>query len=154
MGHEMGHYVLHHGYKGIMFFGIVIVIAFAYLKGAFAWAQAGWGRSYGIRDIGDTAGLPLIALLFGVFFFVAAPMLNTFSRTIEGEADIFGLNASRQPDGFAQAAVKLSEYRKLNPGPMEEWIFYDHPSGRERIYNSMRWKAEHEADYTSSQILR
>jgi STE24 endopeptidase len=154
MGHEMGHYVLHHGYKGIMFFGIVIVIAFAFLKRGFAWAQARWGAGWGIRDIGDTAGLPLIALLFGVFFFVAGPVLNTFTRTIEEEADIFGLNASRQPDGFAQAAVKLSEYRKLNPGPVEEWVFYDHPSGRVRIFNSMRWKAEHEADYTSSQILR
>jgi STE24 endopeptidase len=154
MGHEMGHYVLHHGYKGIMFFSIVIVLAFAFLKWAFAWAQARWDANWGIRDIGDTAGLPLVALILGVFFFVAAPVLNTFTRTIEGEADNYGLNAARQPDGFAQAAVKLSEYRKLNPGPLEEWVFYDHPSGRERIFNSMRWKAEHEADYTSSQILR
>jgi hypothetical protein len=36
------------------------------------------------------------------------------------------------------AAAKLSEYRKLNPGPLEEWIFYDHPSGRVRIYTAMR----------------
>ena len=154
MGHEMGHYVLHHGYKGIMFFTIVIVLAFAFLKRAFAWAQARWKNSWGIRDIGDTAGLPLISLILGVFFFVASPFLNTSTRTIEGEADIFGLNASRQPDGFAQAAVQLSEYRKLNPGPIEEWMFYDHPSGRARIFNAMRWKAEHEADYTSSQILK
>jgi STE24 endopeptidase len=154
MGHEMGHYVLHHGYIGIMFFGIVLVLAFAFLKWAFGRALARWGLGWGIRDIGDTAGLPLIALILGVFFFVAGPVLNTFSRTIEGEADIFGLNASRQPDGFAQASVKLSEYRKLDPGPVEEWVFYDHPSGRERIFNSMRWKAEHEADYTSSQMRR
>jgi STE24 endopeptidase len=154
MGHEMGHYVLHHGYKGIMFFTIVIVLAFAFLKRAFTWAHARWGQAWGIRDIGDTAGLPLVALILGIFFFVAVPFLNTFSRTIEGEADIFGLNAARQPDGFAQAAVKLSEYRKLSPGPVEEWVFYDHPSGHERIFNAMRWKAEHEADYTSSQILR
>jgi len=53
MGHEMGHYVLHHGYKGIMFFTIVIVLAFAFLKRAFAWAQARWKNSWGIRDIGD-----------------------------------------------------------------------------------------------------
>lgn len=150
MGHEMGHYVLNHGYKGIMFFTIVIVLAFAFLKHAFAWAQAKWGGNWGIRDVSDTAGLPLVALILGVFFFVAAPLLNTYIRTMEGEADNYGLNAARQPDGFAQAAVKLSEYRKLNPGPVEEWVFYDHPSGRERIFNSMRWKAEHEADYAAS----
>lgn len=154
MGHEMGHYVLHHGYKGIMFFTIMIVLAFAFLRWAFERARIRWGSAWDIRDIGDAAGLPLISLILSVFFFVAAPVFNNFSRTIEGEADMFGLNAARQPDGFAQAAVKLSEYRKLNPTPLEEFLFYDHPSGRQRIFASMRWKAEHEADYTSSQIRR
>jgi STE24 endopeptidase len=63
-------------------------------------------------------------------------------RTQEYEADLFGLNTARQPDGFAQISVKLSETRKLEPTPWEERIFYDHPSGRTRIYTAMRWKAE------------
>jgi STE24 endopeptidase len=154
MGHEMGHYVMHHSAKLMMFFSILVVIAFAFLKWAFAKTQAKWGGRWEIRDVGDTAGLPLLVLLFGVFFFLTSPVISTFVRTTEGEADIFGLNAARQPDGFAQSALKLAEYRKLSPGRLEEWIFYDHPSGRTRIFNAMRWKAEHEADYTSSQILR
>ena len=32
MGHEMGHYVLHHIYKDTLFFGVAIVIAFALLQ--------------------------------------------------------------------------------------------------------------------------
>jgi STE24 endopeptidase len=56
---------------------------------------------------------------------------------------VFGLNAARQPDGFAQTALKLSEYRKLEPGRFEEFFFYDHPSGRTRIFTAMLWKAEH-----------
>jgi STE24 endopeptidase len=55
---------------------------------------------------------------------------------------MYGLNASRQPDGFARAAIHLGEYRKMSPGPVEEWIFFDHPSGRNRIRAAMRWKAE------------
>jgi len=51
-------------------------------------------------------------------------------------------NASRQPDGAAQAAIHPGEYCRMNPGPIEEWIFYDHPSGRNRIYAAMRWKTE------------
>jgi len=70
------------------------------------------------------------------------PLDNTFTRTQEYEADMYGVNASRQPDGFAQAAIHLGEYRKMSPGPLEEFIFYDHPSGRDRIYAAMRWKAE------------
>ena len=51
------------------------------------------------------------------------------------------LNAARQPDGFAQIALKLAEYRKLDPGPVEELLLFDHPSGRSRIRMAMRWKA-------------
>ncbi|HSH76261.1 MAG TPA: hypothetical protein VLA09_11300 [Longimicrobiales bacterium] len=39
--------------------------------------------------------------------------------------------------------LKLVEYRKLDPSPLEETLFYDHPSGRTRIQTAMRWKAEH-----------
>jgi len=46
------------------------------------------------------------------------------------------------PDGFAEVALKLGEYRKLDPGAVEEWIFFDHPSGRARIRMAMDWKAE------------
>jgi STE24 endopeptidase len=142
MGHEMGHYVLHHVYKDIEFFLIVIVVAFAYLRWALNWSLARWGERWQIRGIGDTAVLPLVVLLGSIFLFVLTPVLNTQTRTDEYEADMYGLNASRQPDGFAQAAIHLGEYRKMNPGPVEEWIFFDHPSGRNRIYAAMRWKAE------------
>jgi STE24 endopeptidase len=78
-----------------------------------------------------------------IFGFALTPIANTFIRTNEAEADIFGLNAARQPDGFAEVALKLSEYRKLDPGPVEEFLFFDHPSGRARIHMAMQWKAEH-----------
>jgi STE24 endopeptidase len=81
-------------------------------------------------------------LLASIFFFVLTPVMNTQTRTEEAEADMFGLNASRQPDGFAQAAIHLGEYRKMKPGPVEEWIFFDHPSGYHRIHAAMQWKAE------------
>jgi STE24 endopeptidase len=142
MGHEMGHYVLHHIYKDILFIGVVIVIFFALLQWSLGWALQRWGEKWKIRGIGDTAVLPLVVLLVSIFAFFMTPIANTQTRTEEGEADMYGLNASRQPDGFAQAAIHLGEYRKMNPGPLEEWIFFDHPSGRNRIYAAMRWKAE------------
>ena len=74
------------------------------------------------------------------------PVINTIIRTNEAEADIFGLNAAREPDGFAEVALLLGEYRKLAPGPIEEWIFFDHPSGSNRILMAMRWKAENDLD--------
>jgi STE24 endopeptidase len=142
MGHEMGHYVLNHIYKTLLFVFVVIVSGFALLRRGLDWALARWGERWQIRGATDVAALPLVLLLATFFFFVLTPVINTQIRSMEAEADMFGLNASRQPDGFAQAAIHLGEYRKMSPGPLEEWIFYDHPSGRNRIYASMQWKAE------------
>jgi STE24 endopeptidase len=142
MGHEMGHYVLHHLYQGIVFFTLLILAGFGLLRFGFAWATARWGERWGVRSPDDVAGLPLMVLLFSTYLFVLTPVTNTFSRTTEAAADIFGLNAARQPDGFALVALKLAEYRKLDPGPLEEIVFFDHPSGRTRIRMAMQWKAE------------
>ena len=104
------------------------------------------GRGWGIRDAGDTAGLPLALSLLSVYFFVLTPVLNTQTRVEEAEADLFGINASGQPDGEAQVDLMLGEYRKLDPSPLEEMLFYDHPSGHSRILMAMKWKAEHLAE--------
>ena len=142
VGHEMGHYVLNHIYKGIMYYLIVTVALFACLYRGLDWTLQRWGEKWQIRGVGDTAVLPLVILLVSVLGFVFTPIDNTFTRAQENEADMYGLNTSRQPDGFAQAAIHLGEYRKMSPGPLEEWVFFDHPSGRNRIYAAMRWKAE------------
>ncbi len=142
MGHEMGHYVLNHLYNAVMFFSIVTVVMFAVLRWAIERALARWGARWEIRGIGDVAVLPLALLILSTMGFLFTPVANTFTRTQEYEADIFGLNTSRQPDGEAEADLLLGEYRKLDPGPVEEFVFYDHPSGRTRLYAAMRWKAE------------
>lgn len=142
MGHEMGHYVLNHIYKDVLYFTVVIVLFFGFLYMAIEKSLARRGEGWQVRGIGDTAIVPLVFLLGSIFFFVLTPILNTHIRTGEYEADMYGLNASRQPDGFAQAAIHLGEYRKMSPGPVEEWIFFDHPSGQNRIRAAMRWKAE------------
>jgi STE24 endopeptidase len=143
LGHEMGHYVLNHVYKALVFFGVVIVVGFAFVQWGFARVHARWGGRWGIRDVGDVAGLPLLVALFSIFAFVTTPVTNTITRSAEAEADAFGLNAAGEPDGFAEAAVQLSEYRKMHPGALEEFVFFDHPSGWNRIHRAMVWKAEH-----------
>ena len=141
MGHELGHCVLNHGYKFLAFFALIALGLFAALRFLLDWALARWGAGWGIRDVADPAGLPLVVLLGTVLSLPLAPVLNTVIRVQEQEADAFGLNAAREPDAFAEVALQLSEYRKLSPGPVEEFIFFDHPSGRTRIRTAMRWKA-------------
>jgi len=143
MGHEMGHYVLNHVYKGVIEFGVLIFIVFALLNWSLNKLIATRGANWGIESISDVAGLPLVAALIGVIFFFATPVTNTMIRTQEMEADQFGLNAAREPDAEAHVDMMLSEYRKVDPGKWEEIFFFDHPSGRVRIETAMKWKAEH-----------
>ncbi|WP_159015631.1 M48 family metallopeptidase [Cognatiluteimonas profundi] len=146
LGHEMGHYVLNHVYKGLLFFAVMIAFAFALVQWGFGKVERRWGQRWGIRGVDDVAGLPVLVSLLAIVMFFMTPLNNTMTRSAEAEADAFGLNAARQPDGFAQAAVQLSEYRKMHPGAVEEFVFFDHPSGWNRIHRSMVWKAEHIGD--------
>jgi STE24 endopeptidase len=142
MGHEIGHYAMNHVYKILLCFAVLIVLGFSLLRWGLDRVLARRGTQWGISGAGDLAVVPLAVLLFSTFIFLITPITNTIVRVHEMEADRFGLNAARQPDGFAQAALKLGEYRKLQPTPLEEWIFFDHPSGATRIRTAMRWKAE------------
>src|SRR5262245_34742907 len=141
MAHEMGHYVLNHGAKLLTYLGIFVLAGFALARVLFDAALKRWGEKWRVRGVPDPAGLPLLALIFSTLAFFATPILNTIVRTTEREADAFGINASREPDGMAKAALKLGVYRKLDPTPLEEFIFFDHPSGRARIQMAMDWQA-------------
>ena len=154
MGHEMGHYVLNHAYKGLVMAGVLIVIGFAFLNWALNSSLARWGEKWEVRGVTDVAVLPLAAILFALYFFLLTPVTNTISRTMEFEADMYGLNAAQQPDAEANVDMMLGEYRKLDPGPVEEFIFYDHPSGRTRITAAMRWKAEHPQSTSTEEMAR
>jgi STE24 endopeptidase len=142
MGHELGHYVLHHVYIHILFLSVLVLAGFALLRWGFAWANARWGPRWGIRGIADPAGLPLLWLIFSIYGFVTGPIASGFTRAHEAAADFFALNAVREPDAQAMIFLKLAEYRKLDPTTVEELLFFDHPSGRSRIAMAMRWKAE------------
>jgi len=151
VGHEMGHYVLHHIYYDIGFVSLVILVGFLLLRNGVDWTLQRWGERWQVRGSDDPAVLPLAVSLMAAFFFVLTPLLNNFFRTQEHEADMYGLNASRQPDGLAQAAIHLGEYRKMSPGRLEEWIFFEHPSGRNRIRDAMVWKSQN-LDLFESQV--
>ena len=142
MGHEMGHYVLNHIYKSVVFFGVLVVVMMIVLRWSLDRLLARFGERWGLSGPGDLAALPLALAIISALSFVMTPVSNTIIRTQETEADVFGLNAARQPEGFAETALKLSEYRKMEPTPFEEFFFYDHPSGATRIRTAMRWKAE------------
>jgi STE24 endopeptidase len=144
LGHEMGHYVLNHEWKGPILLSLVVGLAMGLLSLSLDRALARWGGRLSLKNRADPAALPLAVALFSIIFFLLGPLLNTITRSFEGEADAFGLNASREPYGWAMSAMRLSTYRKIRPGKLEEFLFYDHPSGYERVHSAMIWLKENQ----------
>jgi len=142
MAHEMGHYVLNHVWRAVIYLGVLTVFALLLLHWTFDWLLARWGARLGIRNRADVAGLPLAVALLSIIGLLATPLTNSITRQQESEADIFGLNAAREPQAFASVAMRLSTYRKLEPTPLEELLMYDHPSGRTRVHMAMTWLKE------------
>jgi STE24 endopeptidase len=140
MGHELGHFVMNHVYKSLCEFALLILAGFVFSKWALDALLRRHGAAWGLAGVGDVAGFPLFIAVFSAWMFVTTPINNTLVRTQEIEADRFGLNLSREPHGEAEVDLKLTEYRKPDPGPVEEFVFFDHPGTRHRVHDAMQWR--------------
>ncbi|WP_309602613.1 M48 family metallopeptidase [Sphingomonas sp.] len=151
MGHEMGHYKLYHIQKLLFYLTLMSLALFAILYRAVPRILARHGNRWGVREVSDPASAPLLFALIAILSVPGGILFNSIIRHHESEADAFGLEAAREPDGFAMTAMQLSEYRKIEPSAVEEFLFFDHPSGRTRVAMAMAWKAKHLAELTADQ---
>jgi STE24 endopeptidase len=142
MGHELGHYVLGHTWRSILVLASIMAIGLFIVAKLAPRLIAKHGARWGVRNLSDPAAIPLLSIILTVYFFAATPALNSLIRVNESDADLFGLNSAKEPDGFAKVAMRLSEYRKIEPGAIEEMLFFDHPSGATRVRMAMQWKAD------------
>jgi STE24 endopeptidase len=146
MGHEMGHYVLNHVWWGLLFLSLLAASILFLVSRIAPVLIAKYGARWKVRDVGDPASMPVLGILIAVFSLLATPLTKTLVRVDESQADAFGLATAQEPDAFASIAMKLSEYRKIEPGPLEEALFFDHPSGATRVRMAMQWKKDHVPD--------
>src|SRR5262249_37336967 len=109
VGHELGHYVLHHVWIGIAVSTLLTLLA---LFGAHRLSGAGRGRDAapsGFVRLSDVASLPLLMLLLSLFSFVIAPPLLALSRHHEHVADRYGLELTHDCCAAATAFIALQE---------------------------------------------
>jgi STE24 endopeptidase len=139
-GHEIGHYVLKHTWWGILFFSGLAIVLFWIADWTFPWFARWFGTN---AALSDPRGVPVLIFMVSLFGLLALPLLNTFGRTLESQADLYSLRTENRPDALSSALVKTAEYRYPRPGKLEEIIFYDHPSVENRVRRAMEWKAAH-----------
>jgi Zn-dependent protease with chaperone function len=134
-GHEMGHYVLNHIPKTLVFLGALLLVEFYLGYRGIRWLIARYGPRWHIPSQNDWAALVILLLVLSVLSFLSEPIVNGYSRMHEHEADVYGQEAIhgivRDPQTTAQQSFQLLGEMSLtdpNPNPFVEFWTFSHPS--------------------------
>lgn len=156
-GHEMGHYVLNHVIIGLGAAAVALVIGLYLVYRVSGWFLRKFQQRWRIRDLGDWAALPMIFLIFSIFGFLAQPIGAGFSRTLEHNADVYGLEVTHginpnSQEAAAHAFQVLGELSLSYPYPSKLVVFwyYDHPAIGDRVrfaHNYDPWDKGQEPKY-------
>jgi STE24 endopeptidase len=138
----MGHYA-HHDELSIalllaaLTFGLFIAVRFLAVPMA---------RLMGLKEIegpADPVAAPALIAVAIVYLWLAVTCDHAFIRWINVGADQYSLDHAREPDGLALALLDEWRGEAVDPSPIQEGLFYDHPSLKSRLEHAMRWKAAH-----------
>lgn len=139
-GHEAGHYKLGHAWRSVVVMPLLAMLFFYLLNRLFAPAARLLGSD---AQLGEARGLPVFMAVGAVLGLLVTPVTNNLTRIGEKEADAYSLKTVNEPDALASALVKTAEYRYPRPTPLQEMLFYTHPSVESRVLRAMEWKAAH-----------
>lgn len=139
-GHEMGHYVLNHIYKGLAASSLgFFVLLFLSARVSRGWIER-HSSAWKLRGPSDWAALPVYVIPVVLLSFVATPITNAYSRYQEHQADQYGLEVTHglTPDSGQVAADSfqvLGEIDLEDPAPtrLEKFWYWDHPWIGDRI---------------------
>ena len=157
VGHELGHYVLGHIWKGFLFSAGLLLIGFYALFRVLHWALDHWSGDWRIYGQEDWAAFAALALFLEIGMFLAMPVINGYSRMQEHAADVYGLEVIHGiiPDSAEVAAKSfqvLGEEDLADPNPpafITFWL-YSHPPIAERLvfaHNYDPWSAGQSPKY-------
>jgi len=135
MGHEMGHYVLHHMWWGFLFFSGLLFVVFYLVYRSATFLMQKYGKKFGFKQLYNIASVPLLLFLLNFFTLIAEPLMNGFSRKLEHHADIFGLEITKNNKAAGEAFLILQKENLAvpRPGPIYNFFRASHPSLGDRI---------------------
>jgi Zn-dependent protease with chaperone function len=142
MGHEMGHYALGHVWRGIAVSAAICLVMFFLAGRITAVALGRYGRAWGVPSIDDVSSMPLLYAALTAVTFVVVPAFHAYTRSVETEADLYGLELTHDNDAAARAFVKLGSNNKSNPEPSEivKFMLFSHPPDGERVRRALSYR--------------
>jgi Zn-dependent protease with chaperone function len=146
VGHELGHYVLGHVWKGFLLGAAGLLLALYLAFRGLHWALDHWARDWKIYGPEDWASLAVLLLLLHVLLFFSSPIISGVSRTEEHAADVYGLEVihgliPNSAEVAAHAFQVLGELDLSDPNPpafITFWL-YSHPPLGDRLVFAHRY---------------
>jgi len=132
LAHELGHFKHHHVIKRIVLMFFVTFVGLALL--GWLKQQAWFYTGLGVSETSDYMALLLFLLVSPVFLFLLRPLMASYSRKNEFEADDYAAKHANARH-LIEALVKL--YRDnastLTPDPLHSAFYDSHPPASIRI---------------------
>ncbi|HEY7350353.1 MAG TPA: M48 family metallopeptidase [Ktedonobacterales bacterium] len=143
LAHELGHHVHRDLWKLIITQTILTLGGLYLVNLGLHWAVE---SAHFYPALTDVATMPLLGIALGLFGLVTMPLSNGLSRLVEYQADEYALQATRKPDAFTNAMTRLANQNlaELDPGPIIEFLLYDHPAISKRLQHAERFKSQHD----------
>lgn len=140
LGHEVGHYVLHHGLKEFAWDELIALAAFFIGFFIVSGLIGKWGSRSGVAAVGDLAGFPVLMLVLTLVVFLFSPAYCAVSRHYEHQADQYGLELAHGIVPDSNAAMIRSfeilgrdDLADPDPSPFIKFWLFTHPPLDARI---------------------
>lgn len=147
LGHETGHYVLHHILKE---FALIELVALFFLGLGFIAVRKlirRFGSGSRLEGEDDLATLPVMLLVLTALTFFSSPVTNAISRHYEHQADQFALEVTHgvvpNPNASEARAFEVLGKQDLadpDPNPFIVFWLYSHPPIGQRIRFALHYK--------------
>jgi STE24 endopeptidase len=131
LAHELAHHVHNDLLLGLAAQAVIVAGGMWVASVLLAWGVG----SFGLRGVGDVAGLPLFVAAMGIFGLVTMPVVNFLSRSRERAADRYALRTTGNAGAFRSVMLKLAG-QNLSDAEPPAWVrvlFYSHPPIGERV---------------------
>ena len=147
LGHETGHYVLHHIMKEFVLIELVVLVFIALGFVAVRKLIGRYGARTGLEGEGDLASLPVMLMMLTALTFLSSPLVNGISRHYEHQADQFALEVTHSvvsdPNAAEARAFQILGEQDLadpDPNPFIVFWLYSHPPLGRRIHFALNYK--------------
>jgi STE24 endopeptidase len=131
MAHELCHHVKNHVWQAIAMQSALTMAGFYVVHKLLI----AFSTSLGFQSVSDVANFPFIALTGTALSLIALPAVNSFSRKLERDADLYAIDLTSDGLAFVSSMEKLARLNlaSTSPHPFIEFIFHSHPSIENRI---------------------